>query len=510
MVHRILRKYGVAVLIVPAMLVGVSLSAIALAPSVTTAAAHGARSATLADYDQSITPQNPSFSVVENGSLSGPAGTLQTGATDTDTNANCCNVTADPSNPPTSGSVTFDSNGDGGFTYTPDAGFTGSDSFGFILTDTDGNTAGGTVTVDVNPVTVAASDSTYVTSESSTLSLLQGTLQTNDSDNNPVSGAVCCTATLAGKPTDGTVSVNSNGGFNFTPTSGFVGTGSFSYQLTDSDGNVSAPASVSVDVNPGIPQTNTAIIQESPPAASPSIPVTFVAQVTQRDPGPAPTGSVTFTWYRTGGKSGGGPLTGTMGVAPLAQQSNGYFEASFTTSNGDLEAGVVDGSIRVTATYSGDANNGSSAGQIIYFVEATCDEGQWPAVSNGIPTVTSTGTPEGYYIGQSNGWYTVYVAAAPTGATMFTGYIKTNGLIIDLSATKNKKGDHFLLNGQRVVQYSINDKAHLDGFTFYAGCGSNISFNLKINGAPAPKSLIFLGPPTSNATKTPVVFKRTS
>jgi hypothetical protein len=510
MVRRILRKYGVAVLIVPAMLLGVSLSAIALAPSVTTAAAHGARSATLTDFDQSITPQNSSYSVVENGLLSEPAGTLQSGATDSDTNATCCTVAADPSNPPASGSVTFDANGDGGFSYTPNPGFTGSDSFGFILSDTDGNTAGGTVTVDVTPVTVTASDTTYVTSESSTLPLPQGTLQINDSDDNPVSGVQCCSATLVGAASDGTVSVNPNGSFNYTPSSGFVGTGSFSYDLTDSDGNVSPPASVFVDVNPDIAGTNTAIIQESPPAASPSVPVTFVAQVTQKGHGAAPTGSVTFTWYRTGGKNGGGPLTGTMGLAPLTVASNGDYEASYMTKNGDLEAGVVDGSIKITATYSGDTHNASSAGEVIYFVLATCYEGQWPSVSSGIPNVTSTGTPEGYYVGQSNGWFTVYVSAGTGGPVTFTGYIKTNGLILDLSATKDKLIDDFSLKGQHVLQYSINDKAHLDGFTFYAGCGSQISFNLKINGAEAPKNLIFLGQPTSNATTNPVVFRRTS
>jgi hypothetical protein len=181
--------------------------------------------------------------------------------------------------------------------------------------------------------------------------------------------------------------------------------------------------------------------------------------------------------------------------------------ASITTKNGDLEAGVVDGSVKITATYTGDY--ASSAAAKIYYVQATCDEGQWPAVSNGIPNVTSTGTPEGYYIGQSNGWFTVYVSNQPPTVT-FQGFIKTNGLILYLSPTKDKKADHFTVKGPNIVQYSIKDKGHLDGFTFYAGCGSQISFNLKINNAPAPLNMIFLGNPTSNATANPVVFKRTS
>jgi hypothetical protein len=493
------------------MVIGVSLAAIALAPAASSASGHsGARVATLADFDQSITAQNATFSVTTGGTLSEPAGTLQTGATDSDSNATCCTVAADPSNPPQDGTLSVDANGDGGFTYTPDSGFTGTDTFGFILSDTDSNTAGGTVTVNVNPVAVAAAAASYVTDQGSALPLPAGTLQTNDSDNNPDSGATCCTAALSADPSDGTVSVDSNGSFTYTPDSGFSGTDTFDYTLTDSDGVVSPATPVTVNVVPNIPDTVTQIVEANPPAASPSVPVTFTAQVTPKTSGkPTPTGTVTFTWYRTGGKNGGGPLTGTIGTATLEVTDAGN-TASLTTKNGDLEAGVVDGSITITATYSGSPTDSSSAASIQYYVEATCDEGQWPSVSNGIPHVTSTGTPEGYYLGQSNGRFSLYVSSPPGETVKFTGYIKINGLILYLSPTKDKTDDHFTVKGPNVVNYSIKDHGHLDGFTFYAGCGSEISFNLKINNAPAPKSMIFLGNPTSNATKNPVVLTRSS
>jgi len=506
-VQRKLRKYVVPLLFVPAMLIGVSLAAVAVAPAVTSASSHsGARVATLADFDQSITAQNATFSVTAGSSLSEPAGTLQSGATDSDTNATCCTVAADPNNPPQSGSLTVDANGDGGFIYTPNSGFTGTDSFGFILTDTDGNTAGGTVTVDVNPVAVTASDAAYVTNQGAALSLLSGTLQTNDSDNDP--GAYCCTASLSSAPSDGTVSVSSNGSFTYTPDAGFSGTDTFNYALTDSAGVVSPSAPVTVDVIPNIPSTTTQIVEENPPAASPNTPVTFTAEVTAKAGKPVPTGTVTFTWYRTGGAKNSGPLTGTIGTAPLVVTAAGN-TASYTTKPGDLSAGVVNGSVKITATYSGSATDSSSDASIMYYVQAICYEGQWPSVSNGIPTVTSVGTPEGYYIGQSNGWYTLYVSSQPPTVS-FTGYIKTNGLILYLSPTKDKAVDHFTVMGPNQVKFSIKDHGHLDGFTFYAGCGSSLTFNLKINGVAAPKNMIFLGNPTSNATKNPVVFTRSS
>jgi VCBS repeat-containing protein len=409
-VHRILRKYGVPLLIVPGLLLGVSLSAITLAP-VTTAPSHSdSRFATLTDDDQLMAPQNA-----------------------------------------------------------------------------------------VNPVTVTASDASYVTAQDTELLLPEGTLQINDSDDNPDSGVSCCSATLTAAPSNGAVTVDANGSFTYTPASGFSGSDAFQYSLTDSDGNVSAPADVTITVGSGVQATNTAIVYAYPPAASASVPVTFTAQVTTEGRGPAPTGTITFTWYNSG-NAGGGPVTGTIGTAPLSSGS-----ATLTTQPGDLPAGV-DASIRITAIYSGDSFNASSAGGIFYDLQRTCDEGQWPAISNGIPNVPSPAETEGYYIGQVNGWFSVSVS----GTAKYTGYIETNGQFLYLTSTKSKSADHLSLRGKHGVTYSISDKGHLLGFEFYAACASKISFHLDINGAKAPTNLIFLGNPMTNATKNPVVLTRSS
>jgi Bacterial Ig domain len=503
-VHGILRRYCIPLLMVPGVVLGVTLSAAVLAPSMSTAGSHmGARSAALLDYDQSIAAKNPNFSVVENGTLAEPSGTLLIGSSDSDPNATCCNVTADPSNPPSSGTVIFDANGDGGFSYSPNSGFSGTDSFGFILTDTDGNTAGGTVTVTVDPLAVTASDVSFTTATGSALPLPEGTLQTGDSDNNPESGVTCCSATLTAGPSNGTVSVSPSGAFTYTPASGFTGTDSFQYTLADSGGVESEPATVSVNVDPDVVATTTAMVEESPPAASPSTPITFVAQVTPKTSKSLSGTTVTFTWYRTGGSKGGGPATGTIGTAPVDTSND---EATFTTSNGDIEAGGNGGSLKITATFSGSSGTSSSAGAIIYYVLATCSQSQWPSVTNGIPNVTSTGTPLGYYIGQSNGWWVVYTSSAGT----FTGTIRINGLLLYVSQTKDKTIDKFVLHGRGDMTYSIVDGAHLDGFTFYAGCGTRLKFTLKLNSSLASKKMIFLGGAETPATDNPITFTRTS
>ena len=179
--------------------------------------------------------------------------------------------------------------------------------------------------------------------------------------------------------------------------------------------------------------TRTAIISINPPTAqSSSTSVTIVASVTRKGMGPDPTGSVTFAYY-TVGQANGGPMSGVLGVSPL---SDG--EAMYTTSAGQLPpGGPQNGSITITASYSGDHFNRASSASMIYFVTASCPATRWPAASSGYPHVTAKGA-EGDYIGQSNGWFTLYVTHPGPPVVVFTGTIESTGLILDLSSTKDE------------------------------------------------------------------------
>jgi hypothetical protein len=396
--------------------------------------------------------------------------------------------------------LTLDSNGDGGFSYVPDSGFVGADSFQFTLTDSDGNvSAPATATVTVNGVDAAPATS-YSIPQNAAWSVPAGVLLTGATDSDGT--ATCCTAALDTPASNGAVTLDSNGdgGYTYTPDSGFLGTDSFTYTLTDSDGNVSAPTAVTVDV--GDPaNTKTSIVETDPPATGPGRNVTIVATVKQ--PGntePAPTGTVTFSYY-TVGVANQGPITGTAGSAPL-EDVGGTMEASLTTNK--LPAGgPQNGSITLNVTYNGDTNNAASNGLIEYYVLAGCSLGNWPSSSEGYPTIQAGG-PEGYYIGQSNGWYTVYVTHPTIGKLTFSGTVTTgpsgqdytDGLILDLSSTKNEGGkDRVTLIGSNELTFKMVSGGDLDGFTFYAGCGSELDFTLNI-GSPAVKakrSQIFVG-----------------
>ncbi len=508
--QRMFRKYAVSLFVVPGLLLGVVFGAIAAAPATSTAAprVHMTHVVLLSASPQdggTVTAQNSAFTTQDSAPLSPGPGTLFTGATDTDQNANgtyTVNLYSSVSN----GNLTLDSNNDGGFTYNANPTFVGTDSFQFTLTDSDGNvSAPATVTITVEGVT-SASDSTYSIPGSPSWSVPAGVLLAGASDTS--TSATCCTANLSTAPSNGTVSMNSNGAasFSYTPNSGFQGTDSFTYTLADSVGNVSPPTTVTIQVGAPVP-TRTSIIETDPPATGPGDKVTFVAEVKPQGGGggPTPTGTVTFTYY-TVGEANGGPQTGTLGTAPL---SGG--QSTLTTASGALPAGGPDnGSIIINATYNGDTSNAASNGLIEYFVFPGCTLGPWPSSTNGYPSIVAGG-PEGYYIGQSNGWYTLYVTQPTTNIVTFSGSVATNGLLLYLSSTKLEGKDFVTLHGSNNVTFKLFNHGDLDGFTFYAGCGSQLSFTLNIGKPPVPakRGQIFIGANnTKSLSKGGVAFTR--
>ena len=124
------------------------------------------------------------------------------------------------------GTLTLES--DGSFSYTPPTNYLGSDSFTYYATDgqLDSNVATVTFTVAQPPVVVNQS---YATAENAALTIAAPGVLTNASDPN----GKTLTALLVANPSHGTATVNGNGSFTYTPTTGFLGTDSFSYVAYD-------------------------------------------------------------------------------------------------------------------------------------------------------------------------------------------------------------------------------------------------------------------------------------
>ena len=148
---------------------------------------------------------------------------------------------------PTHGTLTF--NQDGSFTYFPAANYNGLDQFRYEAVDNFGeasNTA--TVSVTMTPVNdpPTAANNAYSMAEDSQLVVPAPGVLGNDSD---VEGDVLSAGLVTG-PAHGTVTLNADGSFTYTPTANFNGADSFTYRAVDLAQSLSNTATVSLTVTP--------------------------------------------------------------------------------------------------------------------------------------------------------------------------------------------------------------------------------------------------------------------
>ncbi len=146
---------------------------------------------------------------------------------------------------PSHGSLTF--NADGSFSYTPNAGFVGEDDFTYSVSDGLATSGSVGVTIDVwNTVPGAASDH-YRLHHGETLS--GETVMANDWDDD--GDSLTASLSYGGGVSNGTLTFNADGTFEYTPNPGFVGTDGFTYEI--SDGVTTSSASVRLIVQNKVP-----------------------------------------------------------------------------------------------------------------------------------------------------------------------------------------------------------------------------------------------------------------
>jgi len=130
-------------------------------------------------------------------------------------------------------------------TYTPNPNFTGTDMFTYRSTDgaAISNTANVTVTVSNENDPPAASPDAYAVVAGETLDVTAPGVLANDSDpdGNPL------TAVLDTDATGGTLNLNPDGGFAYTPNAGTTND-AFTYFANDGTTNSTTPATVTITV----------------------------------------------------------------------------------------------------------------------------------------------------------------------------------------------------------------------------------------------------------------------
>ncbi len=175
----------------------------------------------VANTDIAATPINTAviINVIANDKCSNPGCTLNP----------LVNVTVLPAVQPANGTAI--ANGDGTITYTPTTGFTGLDSLTYQVCDNAALCATAKVyitVVAIAPNTTSAADDYFITNLNAAVS---GNVKPNDIDAEGNAQLVTTQTTTA--PGMGTLVLNGDGSFTFTPVTGFTGPVNFVYTICD-------------------------------------------------------------------------------------------------------------------------------------------------------------------------------------------------------------------------------------------------------------------------------------
>ncbi len=189
-------------------------------------------------------------------------GNLSTKASDADGDVITFSVLV----PPARGTIVF--NTDGSYVYTPPAGYIGTDSITYRVCDVDGLCADAKLYIQVigPPLPPIAVNDSAKTNKNQPVS---GNLLGNDhhSGTNSNTGLILNTNSVSG-PSNGSVILNSDGSFTYTPANNFVGLDSFLYVICNTV-SLCDTATVYIRVNePPLLQPRLAIEKRVNPAKS--------------------------------------------------------------------------------------------------------------------------------------------------------------------------------------------------------------------------------------------------
>ncbi len=251
------------------------------------------------------------------------------GVLDNDTDPNNDTLTAVLVSDTTNGELTL--NNDGSFSYIPNANFNGSDSFTYKANDGSFDSEVATVNITVNAVNDApvATNDSYGTNEDTVLTVPASGVLSNDSDveNNSL------TAVTVSQPSSGTLSLNANGSFTYTPNANYNGPDSFTYKANDGtdDSNV---ATVTITVN----AVNDAPVCTSPQSGSTTEDMALNGSVVCAD-----VDNATLTYSKVSNPSHGTATVnsnGTFTYTPSANY-NGSDSFTFKANDGSLDSNVA-------------------------------------------------------------------------------------------------------------------------------------------------------------------------
>ncbi len=254
------------------------------------------------------------FSVVKSGSTTVNLANNDTAGTSA-INRNSIVISTQPTN----GTVTVDT--DGNVTYLHNGSNTTSDSFAYTIKDTNGLvSAAATVSVTVTPAT------TPPTAVADAFSVVKSGSTTVNLANNDTAGTSAInrnSIVISSQPTNGSVTVNTDGNVMYQHNGSTATSDSFAYTIKDTNGLVSAAATVSVTITPAPNQAPVAVNDTASVVEGGSVNVTVLSNDTDVEGNIDITSVVIVTQ----------PANGTVGVNTQTGVVNYVHNGGLSTSD---------------------------------------------------------------------------------------------------------------------------------------------------------------------------------
>ena len=439
----------------------------------------------LTDTDQMMVKANvapnaadDSYALEENTTLTEPA----PGILANDTDGNSDPLTAALVTDVVNGTLAL--NADGSFTYSPDADFEGTDTFTYLANDgsADSNTATVTITVTHANESPVAVDDAYTTDEDIPLVVSAPGVLGNDTDfeSDPL------TAVVDTAPANGTLVLNADGSFTYTPNPDFNGTDTFTYHANDglSDSNA-ATVSITVDAVNDVPSFTVGPDETVLEGAGAQ---TVNPWATGISPGPADESGQTVSFNVTGNTDpalfSAGPAVSAAGVLTYTPAADASGSATITLTLAD-DGGTANGGVDTSApqSFAITVNNINDEPSFTVGPDQTVNEGAGPQTVNPWATGISAGSNESgqtltfNITGNTNpSLFSGGPSISPTGVLTYTPAADANGTA---TITLTLSDDGGVANGgddtSDPQSFTITVNAVNDAPTFNAGPNQSVN-----------------------------------